>query len=105
MSGAFEEEFAFDPATSTGAVFGFTAGTIQGNGLSNTISAGTVSFTSPSFIYVDWNKATPTVESIGTGDVLPDNSLLLFEVRSVSDFDDYRSWTMATNRTGALVSS
>ncbi len=105
LSGAFEEQFAFDPDTSTGLTFGFTAGTIQGNGISNTIAAGTVSFTNPSFIYVDWNVASPSVQSISTSDTLPDNSLLLFEVRAIDDFDDYRSWTMATTRTGSLVSS
>lgn len=101
LSGAFEEQFAFDPATSSGSTFGFTSGTIQGNGLSNTIAAGTVTFTSPSYIYVDWNRVSPRVKSISTTDTLPEHALLLYEVRSLTDMDDYRSWCMATTlRTG-----
>ena len=101
LAGAFEEQFAFDPATSSGSTFGFTSGTIQGNGLSNTIPSGTVTFSGESYIYIDWNRINPKVKSIPIIFTLPEHALLLYQVRSITSMDDFRSWSMATTlRTG-----
>lgn len=102
IEGAFEEQFARDPTLDTGSNFGYTAGTVQGNGLSTTISGGFVTHSGiESYIYVDWNRIGPQVKVIPVTDTLPEHSLLLYHYISNSNIIDYRTWSMATTlRTG-----
>lgn len=96
MDDAWERNFELDPATTTNSVFGHKSGQVQGNGKLNTIPAGTVSYSGDSFIYIDWNRISPKIKSIGVLDTLPAHSILLYQINN-GVATDYRSWSSASS--------
>ncbi len=89
--------FAPDPATTTATLWGHEAGYVAGTADVELIAAGTVAYSEPSYIYIDRDKAVPTIESIPIGgDVTAIDGILLAQVNSPTDFIDYRSWSSSS---------